>query len=63
MHLRDFGQEMEFQEFIAILDVLDYTNGEVLFSRYFVPRFFVETKFSFIDDFDTVIKLARIFIK
>ena len=32
MHLNDFSQEMSFHEFIAILDVLDYSNGEILFT-------------------------------
>jgi len=45
-----------------VLDVLDYSNGETLFSS-FVKRFFIDDQFRFKDDFDHVLRLAHIFIK
>ena len=45
-----------------MLDVLDYSNGQALFSS-FVEKYFVNEEFRFHDEIEQVICLARIFVK
>ena len=56
------SDQLTFDEFIQVLDVLDYSNGETLFDT-FVKKFFIDEQFRFRDDLDQVLALARIFIK
>ena len=47
--ISEVADELSFDEFTRVLDVLDYMNGEALFSLY-VDKFFIKEQFRFQDD-------------
>ena len=59
--ISEVSDQLTFEEFVQVLDVLDYSNGEALF-QVFVKKFFIDEQFRFKDDLDQVLALARIFI-
>ena len=62
IHVREIKDELCFEEFLLVLDALDYANGEIIFEE-FVRKHFVDSHFNFNDDLDEVLTLARIFSK
>ena len=61
-HVRSISADLTFDEYVQVLDTLDYLNGETLFQK-FVDQFFVSEQFRFEDNLEKVLRLARIFIK
>ncbi len=49
--INEVSDQLTFEEFVQVLDVLDYSNGEALF-QVFVKKFFIEEQFRFKDDLD-----------
>ena len=62
IHVREIKDELSLEEFLLVLDALDYANGEIIFEE-FVKKHFVDSQFKFNDDLDEVLALARIFSK
>lgn len=48
------ANELSFDEYVEVLDVFDYSNGEALFGK-FVQKFFIDEQFRFQDDFTKVL--------